>query len=149
MDFLRTLKKRKPKKHARAAGDRAKPRGIRIRRRGRTLNIASCIAFFLGLAIVTQGHTDDYYIYQTAKSKLVISNKEPPPVSTIIIQLSGETAPAQELVKPQPNIQPETSPKPTEDKYSMQPELILTALSYGLVAVLGVTLLVLSLISIS
>jgi hypothetical protein len=50
MDFLRTLKKRRPKKRTRAAGYRAKPRGIRIRRRDTTLNVASCFAlFFLGM----------------------------------------------------------------------------------------------------
>ena len=81
MDFLRTLKKRKPKKHARPAGDRAKSRGIRVRRRATTLNLASCFALFLGLAVVTQGHAEDYYIYQGPNGGLVISNKEPPPGS--------------------------------------------------------------------
>src|SRR5262245_35760158 len=111
MDFLRTLKKRKPKKRARAAGERAKPRAIRIRRRGTTLNLASCLALFLGLTAVTQGHTEDYYIYQTAKGELVISNKQPPPGSTIT-QLPGETAPANEPAKPPPNVKPEDSQKP-------------------------------------
>src|SRR5262245_6782300 len=117
MDFLRTLKKRKPKKHARAAGDRAKPRGIRVKKPSATLNLASCLALFLGLA-VTQAQADEYYIYKTAKGELVISNKQPPSGSTIIKQLPGETAPAQEPGKPQPNPQPETSPKPTKDKLS-------------------------------
>jgi hypothetical protein len=120
MDFLRTLKKRKPKKHARVAGDRAKPRGIRIRRRGTTLNLASCFALFLGLAVVTQGQAEDYYIYQAPNGELVISNKEPPPGSKIINQLPGETdrevPPAQEPSKPQPNGQTEGSPKPTKNK---------------------------------
>ena len=91
MDFLRTLKKRKPKKHARAAGDRAKPRGIHIRRRATTLNLASCFALFLGLPVVTHGRAEDYYIYQTPNGALVISNKEPPPGSKIIKQLPGVT----------------------------------------------------------
>ena len=71
MDFLRTLKKRKPKKHARAAGDRPKRRGIRIRRRATTLNLAFCFALFLGLAVVTQGQAEDYYIYEGPKGELV------------------------------------------------------------------------------
>ncbi len=91
MDFLRTLKKRKPKKHARAVGDRAKPRGIRIRRRGTTLNLASCFALFLGLAVVTQGRAEDYYFYKGPKGELVISNKEPPPGSQIIKRVPGAT----------------------------------------------------------
>src|SRR5262245_20271907 len=115
MDFLRTLKKRKPKKHGRVAADRAKPRGIRVKKASATLNLASCLALFLGLA-VPQGQADDYYIYQTAKGELVISNKEPPPGSTIIKQLPGETAPAQEPDEPQPNVQPEASAKPTKNK---------------------------------
>ena len=40
-------------------GDRAKPRGIRIRRRATTLNLASCFALFLGLAVVTHGQAED------------------------------------------------------------------------------------------
>jgi hypothetical protein len=120
MDFRRTLKKRRPKKHARPAGGRQKSRGIRIGRRGATLNLACSLAFFLGLAVVTQGQAEDYYIYQTANGDLVISNKQPPPGSKIIRQLPGETdrevSPAQEPGKPQPNVQTEGSPKPTKTK---------------------------------
>jgi hypothetical protein len=119
MDFLRTLKKRKPKKHARAAGDRAKPRGIRISRRATTLNLASCFALFLG-AVVTQGQAEDYYFYKGAKGELVISNKEPSPGSKIIKRLPGVTdkeAPqAQEPGKTPPNVQTEGSPKPSKNK---------------------------------
>ena len=46
MDFLRTLKKRKPKKQARGEG-RQKSRGIRIRRRHATLNLACSLACYL------------------------------------------------------------------------------------------------------
>jgi hypothetical protein len=118
MDFLRTLKKRRPKKHSRAGGRRQKSRRIRIRRRGATLNLACSLAFFLGLAVVTQGQTEDYYIYQTPNGGLVISNKEPPPGSKIIKQLPGETdskvLPTQEPGKP--NGQTAGSPKPTKNK---------------------------------
>jgi hypothetical protein len=47
---------------------------------------ATLISLFLGLTVVTQGHTEDYYIYQTANGDLVISNKQPPPGSKIIKQ---------------------------------------------------------------
>src|SRR5262245_35900393 len=77
---------------------------------------AALIALFLGLAVVTQGHAEDYYICQTAKGELVISNKQPPPGSTIIKQLPSETVPAQEPGKPQPNVQAEGSPKPSKDR---------------------------------
>ena len=120
MDFLRTLKKRKPKKHTRAAGDRGKPRGIRISKRGTTLNLASCFALLLGLAVVTQGQAEDYYIYQAPNGELVISNKELPPGSTIIMQLPGVTdrefPQAQELGKTPLNLQTESSPKPFTNK---------------------------------
>ena len=120
MDFLRTLKKRKPKKHTRAVGDRAKPRGIRIRRRGKTLNLASCFALFLGLAVVTQGQAEDYYLYEGPKGELVISNKEPPPGSKIIKRLPGvtdkEMPETQGPGKTQPNVQTEGSPKPSKNK---------------------------------
>jgi hypothetical protein len=77
---------------------------------------ATLISLFLGLTVVTQGHTEDYYIYQTANGDLVISNKQPPPGSKIIKQLPGETAPTQEPGKPLPNVQPEGSPKPSKSK---------------------------------
>src|SRR4030095_8045940 len=120
MDFRRTLKKRRPKKHARPAGGRPKSRGIRIGRRGATLNLACSLAFFLGLAVVTQGQAEDYYIYQTANGDLGISNKQPPPGSKVIKQLPGETdskvPQAQEPGKTQPNVQTEGSPKPSKNK---------------------------------
>src|SRR5882724_5826016 len=98
MDFRRTLKNRRPKKHVPVrvnvvppTGDRPKSRGIRIRRRDSTLNLAFCFALFVGLAVVTQGQTEEYYIYQGPNGELVISNKEPPPGSEIINQLPGVT----------------------------------------------------------
>src|SRR5215831_14084303 len=123
MDFRRTLKKRRLKSHVKerasiapTTGHKPKSRRIHTKRRRTVLKLAVCFALFLGLATVTQGHTEDYYIYQTAKGELVISNKQPPPGSTIIKQLPGETAPAQEPGKPPLNVKPEDSPKPHKDK---------------------------------
>src|SRR6476646_10757898 len=117
MDFLRTLTKRRPKKHARVAGDRAKTRGIRIRRRGTTLNLASCFALFLGLAVVTQSQAEDYYIYQAPNGELVISNKEPPPGSKIIKQQNLPGLTDSEVPQAQePGKQTEGSPKPFNTK---------------------------------
>jgi hypothetical protein len=59
--------------------------------KGPTLNLALCFAFFLGLAVVTQGQAEDYYFYQGPSGELVISNKEPPPGSKIIKQIPGAT----------------------------------------------------------
>ena len=88
--------------------------------RGTALNLAFCFALFLGLAVVTHGQAEDYYIYQTPKGELVISNKQPPPGSKIIRQVPGETnkevSQAQEPGKPQPNVQTEGSPKPSKNK---------------------------------
>ena len=87
-----------------------------------TLNLAFCFAFFLGLAVVTQGQAEDYYIYQGPNGELVISNKEPPPGSKIIKQLPGVTdrevpqAQAQEPGKTPPTAQAESSPKLSKDK---------------------------------
>jgi hypothetical protein len=84
------------------------------------LNLACSLAFFLGLAVVTPGQAEEYYLYQTPNGVLVISNKEPPPGSKIIKQLPGETdskvPQAQELGKPQPNVQPEGTSKPSKSK---------------------------------
>ena len=81
---------------------------------------AALISLFLGLAAVTPGQSEDYYIYQTAKGDLVISNKQPPPGSKIIRQLPGETdrevSQAQQPGKAQPSVQPEGSPKPSKIK---------------------------------
>jgi hypothetical protein len=57
--------------------------------RGTALNLAVCFALFLALAVITQGQAEDYYIYQAPDGKLVISNKQRPPGSTIIKQLPG------------------------------------------------------------
>jgi hypothetical protein len=78
------------------------------------------ISLLFGLGAVTQGQAEDYYIYQTPKGELVISNKQPPPGSKIIRQLPGETdretPQAQEHAKPQPNVQPESTSKPSKSK---------------------------------
>jgi len=85
-----------------------------------SLNLAFCFAFFLGLAVITQGQAEEYYLYQGPKGELVISNKEPPPGSKIIKQLPGptdrEVPQVQEPGKPQPNVQIEGSPKPSKTK---------------------------------
>ena len=87
-----------------------------------TLNLAFCFALFLGLAVVTRGRAEDYYIYQGPNGELVISNKEPPPGSKIIKQLPGLTdrevpqAQAQEPRKTPPNGQTEGSLKPPNTK---------------------------------
>jgi hypothetical protein len=90
---------------------RAKSRGIRIRRRGAALNLAFCFALLLGLAAVTPGQAEDYYVYQTPNGALVISNKkQPPPGSIITKKLNlAEDEQAHEPVKTQPNGQPEGS----------------------------------------
>jgi len=107
MDFLRTLKKRRPKKHVTArvnvappTGDRPKSRGIRIRRRGTTLHLAFCFALFLGLAVVPQGRAEDYYIYHDPHGNLGISNKKPPLESKIIRQRDLPEVPTQDSGKP-------------------------------------------------
>jgi hypothetical protein len=81
------------------------------------LNLAFCFAFFLGLAVVPQGQTEDYYIYQGPNGELVITNKQPPPGSKIIKQQNLPEVPqAQEPGKAQPNVQTEGSPKPFNTK---------------------------------
>lgn len=78
---------------------------------------AALISLFLGLATVTAGQAEDYYVYQTPNGALLISNKEPPPGSKIIKQLNlPEADQAQELGKPQPNVQPEGTSKPSKKK---------------------------------
>jgi hypothetical protein len=102
-------------------GDRPKSPGIRSRRRGTTLNLAFCFALFLGLGVIAQGQAENYYIYQTPNGALVISNKEPPPVSKIIRQHSWPEATDSEVAQSQqPNQQPNEqtggSSKPSKSK---------------------------------
>jgi hypothetical protein len=81
---------------------------------------AALISLFLGLAVVTQGLAEDYYIYQAPNGGLVLSNKEPPSGSKIIKQLpwgtDTEVQQSQPANKPQPNGQAESSPKPSKAK---------------------------------
>jgi hypothetical protein len=83
---------------------------------------ATLISLFLGLAAVTQGHGEDYYVYQTPNGALVITNKEPPPGSKIIKRLSfhdttdNEVQQSQQPNNPQPNVEPESSQKPSKNK---------------------------------
>ena len=81
---------------------------------------ATLVTLFVGLAVVTQGQAEDYYIYQGPNGELVISNKEPPPGSKTIKQLPGvtdrEISQAQEPGKPQPNVTTEGSPNPSKSK---------------------------------
>ena len=83
---------------------------------------ATMVALLAGLAVVTEGHAEDYYFYKGPEGELVISNKEPPPGSKIIKQLSGLTgkeapqAQPQEPAKTPPAVQTEGSPKPSKDK---------------------------------
>jgi hypothetical protein len=82
-----------------------------------TLHLAFCFALFLGLAVVTQGQAEEYYIYHDPNGELVISNKPPPPGSKIIKQQNlpevtdGEAPQAQ-----QHDGQTEASPKPSKNK---------------------------------
>jgi len=81
------------------------------------LNLAFCFALLLGLAAVTPGQAEDYYIYQTPNGALVISNKQPPPGSKIIKQLNLPADPqAEEPRKTQPNVQTEGSLKSSKIK---------------------------------
>src|SRR5262249_62218969 len=83
MDFIRTLKKRRPKSHVKrglstapTTGHKPKSRRIHTRRRRTALKLAFCLALCLGLAVVSQGQAEDYYFYKGPKGELVISNKE-------------------------------------------------------------------------
>jgi hypothetical protein len=76
------------------------------------LKLEFCCALFLGLAVATQGHAEEHYIYQDRDGKLVISNKQPAPGSKIIKQQDlPEASQAQE-----PGKQTEGSPKPFNTK---------------------------------
>jgi hypothetical protein len=127
MDSLRTLKKRKPKKHARVAGERPKSRGIRIKRRGPTLNLAFCFALFLGLAVVTQGQAEEYYNYETPNGELVISNRQPPPGSKIIKQQNMPEANDSRLLQSQQRNNPEPNGCLTKQHSQLAAAWIFTA----------------------
>ena len=87
-----------------------------------TLNLAFCFAFFLGLAVITQGQAEEYYIYQDPNGELVISNKQPPSGSKIIKQQNmpevtdSQVPQSQQRNNLQPNRQTESPPKPSKNK---------------------------------
>ena len=93
---------------------------LRPANRGATSKLAIRFALFLVFAMAAQSHAEEYYIYQTPSGGLVISNKEPPPGSKIVKQLSGVTDGqlplVQESDKTQSSDQPEGSPKPSKSK---------------------------------
>jgi hypothetical protein len=80
------------------------------------------ISLFLGFTMINQAKAEDYYIYQTPKGELVISNQEPPLGSKIIKRISfpdttdNEVQQSQQPNNPQPNGQTESSPKPSKAK---------------------------------
>jgi len=53
---------------------------------GIVVNIAFCFSLFFGFFMRAQGWAEEYYVYRDANGKLVISNQQPPPGSTIIKQ---------------------------------------------------------------
>jgi hypothetical protein len=81
------------------------------------------ILLLLGVAAVSRAQAEDYYIYQTPKGELVLTNKEPPPGSKIIKRISFPDAtdnpvPQQQPPNnPQPNAPIESSPKPSKAKW--------------------------------
>jgi hypothetical protein len=83
---------------------------------------AALIFLFLGVAVVTQAQAGDYYIYQTPKGELVLTNKEAPPGSKITKRISfpdatdNEVQQSQQPNNPQPNGPAESSPKPSKTK---------------------------------
>jgi hypothetical protein len=67
--------------------------------------------------MVTQGQTEEYYIYQGSNGELVISNKQPPPASKIIKQQNLPGVTDSEVPQAQERDgQPEASPKPSKGK---------------------------------
>jgi hypothetical protein len=74
------------------------------------------IVLFIVATLWYAGRLVDYFL-QKDTGALVISNKKPPPGSKIIKQLNlPEGEQSQELGKPQPNLQTESSPKPSKAK---------------------------------
>jgi hypothetical protein len=86
------------------------------------LKLSFCFALFVGLAVITQGQAEEYYIYQDPNGELVISNKQPPPGSKIIKQQNmpevtdSQVPQGQQRNNPEPNGQTEGSPKPSKNK---------------------------------
>ena len=74
----------------------------------RTTLVAACICLLVGFT-ATRLHAGEYFIYQDAKGRLIISNQKPPPGSKIIKQQTlpdtaeGETTLVQDGNESQPN----------------------------------------------
>jgi hypothetical protein len=83
---------------------------------------ATLISLLMGLAAVTPGQADQYYVYQTPNGGLVITNKEPPPGSKVIKQFGWTDATETDVPQSQspntsqPNGQQDGSPKPSKNK---------------------------------
>src|SRR5215470_5441952 len=81
----------------------------------RTTLVAACICLLVGFT-ATRLHAGEYFIYQDAKGRLIISNQKPPPGSKIIKQQTlpdladVETAQVQDAFETQPNGEPYSKP---------------------------------------
>lgn len=50
----------------------------------RIFRLGFCLSLFLGLALATQGHAEEFYTYKDPHGNLVISNKLPPTGSIVL-----------------------------------------------------------------
>jgi hypothetical protein len=113
---------------------------------------ATLVALLAGLAMVTQGQAEEYYIYHDPDGKLVISNKEPPPGSKIINSCQGRPIGKSHKLK-NPASRKQTSrqkahrSRPTTSDGTCNSNA-LTFLSYGLVGYLIAPIFVLLMISV-
>jgi len=116
----------------------------------RTTLVAVWICLLVGFT-ATRLHAGEYFIYQDAKGRLIISNQKPPPGSKIIkqqtlfdtaesettlVQDGNEMRPNENATPPKPSKQ---GIRPTRPVAPMDSALTFTAISYRLVVPIWLT----------
>ena len=86
------------------------------------IGLVFCLYLFFALAFVAQGQAEDFFIYKDPQGNLVISNKPPPPGSSVLKKHDLPETPGPELSQPkegadpQPNERSDSSPQPPKSK---------------------------------
>jgi hypothetical protein len=86
------------------------------------IGLVFCFYLFLAFTLVTHSEAEEFYTYKDPQGNLVISNKTPPPGSTVLKQQDLPRTPGAEVPQPQkgadpqPSGRPESAPEPPKSK---------------------------------
>ena len=86
------------------------------------IGLVMCFYVFSASALITHSQAEEYYTYKDPQGNLVISNKPPPPGSSVLKKQDLPEIVGQQITQPppgtdpQPNGRPESRPQPQKSK---------------------------------